>query len=57
MVDGSSLPALEAPPAGVEVTILVRQGVTWYQQGINEASDGIALQDTNTQAARFLRGF
>jgi hypothetical protein len=35
----------------------VRQGVTWYQQGVNEASDGIALQDTNTQAARFLRGF
>jgi hypothetical protein len=50
-------PALTAPAAGVEVTILVRQGVTWYQQGVNEASDGIALQDTDTQAARFLRGF
>jgi len=50
-------PALTAPAAGVEVTILVRQGVTWYQQGASEASDGIALQDTNTQAARFLRGF
>jgi len=50
-------PALTAPAAGVEVTILVRQGVTWYQQGVSEASDGIALQDTDTQAARFLRGF
>ena len=45
-----------APAAGVEVTILVRQGVTWYAPGVGTASDGIALQDTNTQAARFLRG-
>ena len=45
-----------APAAGVNVTILVRRGVTWYQQGVNTASDGVALQDTNTQAARFLRG-
>ena len=57
VVDGNVYPPLEAPAAGVEVTILVRQGVTWYQQGVNEASDGIALQDTDTQAARFLRGF
>ena len=45
-----------APAAGVEVTILVRQGVTWYAPGVNTASDGVALQDTETQAARFLRG-
>ena len=57
VVDGNVYPPLEAPPAGVEVTILVREGVTWYQQGVNQASDGIALQDTDTQAARFLRGF
>jgi hypothetical protein len=57
VVDGNVYPPLEAPPAGVEVTILVRHGVTWYQQGVNEASNGIALQDTDTQAARFLRGF
>jgi hypothetical protein len=57
VVDSNVYPPLEAPPAGVEVTILVRQGVTWYQQGVNEASDGVALQDTDTQAARFLRGF
>ena len=46
----------EAPPAGVEVTILVRRGVTWYAPGIGEPSDGVALQITNTKAARFLRG-
>ena len=57
VVDGNVYPPLEAPAAGVEVTILVRHGVTWYQQGMDEASDGIALQDTDTQAARFLRGF
>jgi hypothetical protein len=45
-----------APPAGVEVTILVRRGVTWYAPGPNTPSNGIALQETNTPAARFLRG-
>jgi hypothetical protein len=45
-----------APAAGSEVTILVRQGVTWYAPGDGTASDGIALQDTETQAARFLCG-
>lgn len=47
---------IQEPPADVEVTILVRRGVTWYQQGVGTASDGVALQDTNTLAARFLRG-
>jgi hypothetical protein len=48
----------EPPPAGVDVTILVRRGVTWYQQGTNppSASNGVPLQETNTIAARFLRG-
>jgi hypothetical protein len=48
----------QAPPAGVDVTILVRRGVTWYQQGIDPvtASNGEALQVTETPAARFLRG-
>ena len=45
-----------APPAGSEVTILVRRGVTWYEPGDNTPSNGVALQDTNTVAARFLRG-
>jgi hypothetical protein len=56
VVDTNVFPPLLAPAAGSEVTILVRQGVTWYAPGVNTASDGIALQDTNTQAARFLRG-
>jgi hypothetical protein len=45
-----------APPAGVEVAILVRQGVTWYAPGPDTASNGVALQDTDTPAARFLCG-
>jgi hypothetical protein len=56
VVDDSVFPPLTAPAAGSEVTILVRHGVTWYEQGVDTASDGIALQDTETQAARFLRG-
>ena len=44
------------PVAGQEVTILVRRGVTWYAPGVDTPSNGVALQDTNTQAARFLRG-
>ena len=45
-----------APPTGVGVTILVRRGVTWYQQGVYTASNGEPLQITETPAARFLRG-
>ena len=45
-----------APTAGVGITILVRRGVTWYAPGVGTPSDGVALQDTDTQAARFLRG-
>ena len=45
-----------APVSGVQVTVLVRRGVTWYAPGIATPSNGVALQETNTQAARFLRG-
>ena len=45
-----------APPSGVDVVILVRRGVNWYAPGAGTPSNGVALQDTNTQAARFLRG-
>jgi len=45
-----------APTTGYEITVLVRQGVTWYAPGAGTPSDGVALQDTETQAARFLRG-
>jgi hypothetical protein len=56
VVDGSVTPQLTAPAAGVEVTILVRHGVTWYAQGNGTPSNGVALQDTDTVPARFLRG-
>ena len=45
-----------APAAGQQVTLLVRHGVTWYQRGVDTPSNGVALQQTNTAAARFLRG-
>ena len=47
---------LPAPGDGQEVTIQQRRGVTWYQQGVSTASDGRPLQETDTDAARFLRG-
>lgn len=46
----------QAPAAGSEVTILVRQGTTWYSPGAGTPSNGVALQDTDTFQARFLRG-
>ena len=46
----------EAPAAGAQVTIEIRRGKTWYQQGPFSASDGVPLQETDTIAARFLRG-
>ena len=56
VVDNTMIPPLTAPQDGVEVTILIRQGVTWYAPGVGTPSNGVALQDTNTDAARFLRG-
>ena len=46
----------DTPPAGVDVTILVKRGSTWYAPGTNTPSNGEPLQETNTPAARFLRG-
>jgi len=43
-----------APAAGSEVAILQRRGVTWYNPGVGTPSDGIALQETDNVAARFL---
>jgi hypothetical protein len=43
-----------APAAGSEVTILQRRGVTWYAPGVGTPSNGVALQETDTVAARFL---
>jgi hypothetical protein len=46
----------QAPEAGVEVSIRVRQGLSWYEPGSGTASNGIALQIQNTDAAVFFRG-
>jgi hypothetical protein len=43
-----------APAAGSEVTILQRRGKTWYEPANGNPSNGIALQETDTVAARFL---
>jgi hypothetical protein len=45
-----------APTNGYQVTVLVQQGLSWYEPGIGTASNGIALQETDTAAARFIRG-
>ena len=45
-----------APASGSEVAILVRRGVDWYNPGTGTPSDGVPLQDTENQIARFLRG-
>ena len=45
-----------APPAGVQVTLLVRRGVDWYNPGSGTPSNGVSLQETDNAIARFLRG-
>jgi len=39
-----------APPAGYEIVIEVERGQSWYSPG-----QGVALQVTETEAARFIR--
>ena len=46
-----------APADGLEVVIEILQGLSWYEPGVNTASNGLALQETDTTAARFFRGF
>jgi hypothetical protein len=55
VTDNNTTAPLIAPQAGVEVTILIKQGLGWYGPGVSE-NNGTALQDTETPAARFLRG-
>lgn len=52
IVDDTVVPALTAPLSGVEVTILQRRGHWWY----NLATPNLSLQETDSNAARFLRG-
>jgi hypothetical protein len=56
VVNDEVIPPLAAPEAGNDITILVRRGKTWYRPGPNTPSNGIALQETDTRAARFFRG-
>jgi hypothetical protein len=56
VVDSSVEPELLPPADGAEVTILQRRGVTWYAPGNGTPSNGVALQETDTAAARFFRG-
>lgn len=44
------------PAAGSEVSIRVRQGLSWYEPGAGTASNGLALQIQTTEAAVFFRG-
>jgi hypothetical protein len=44
-----------APVQNYQVSIQVRQGLSWYEPGTTTASNGQALQITNTLAARFIR--
>lgn len=46
----------QAPAAGLEVSIRVRQAQSWYQPGAGTASNGVALQLQTTDAGVFFRG-
>ena len=54
IVDNDPVSPLLPPAAGSEVTILQRRALSWYEPGATTASNGIALQETDTEAARFL---
>jgi hypothetical protein len=54
ITDNDPVAPLLPPAAGSEVTILQRRGVTWYAPGVGTPSNGVALQETDTIAARFL---
>ena len=54
-VNDQVTPPLTAPLDSSDVTILVHRGTEWYGPGVKEDT-GTALQETQTQAARFLRG-
>ena len=45
-----------APTNGYQVSVRIRRGLSWYEPGPFTPSNGIALQDQNTLAARFIRG-
>jgi hypothetical protein len=46
---------IDAPARGVEVEVYIVKSTVMYAQGTDTASNGIALQEQTTQAARFIR--
>jgi hypothetical protein len=55
-VDGatSQIRLTSALPAGTRVTVLRRQGKTWYSRGETTATDGVSLLYSDTAIARFI---
>ena len=55
-VDGTSshIRLTTALPAGTRVTVLRRQGNTWYTRGETTAANGASLIDTETPIAKFI---
>jgi hypothetical protein len=41
-------------PAGARIFVIRRTGKTWYDRGINSASNGVTLLDNNTAIAKFI---
>jgi hypothetical protein len=41
-------------PAGTRITVLQRQGKTWYARGSTTATDGVSLIYSDTAIARFI---
>jgi len=58
-VTGTSTVTVEfgiAPTNNYQVAIVVKRGLSWYEPGAGTASNGVALQEQQTIAARFIRG-
>ena len=45
-----------APQIGYQIQIMYRRGKSWYEPGSSTPSNGIALQEQTTLAARFIQG-
>ena len=57
-VDGStaSVTLTTVPASGVQVKILQKRGQVWYSQGIATAANGLGLQKSTTNQAKFIAG-
>ena len=43
-----------APTAGLRISVIIKQGQTWYSAGVNTASNGLGLQQSTTAVAKFI---